>query len=154
MAKKTISTDPSKDNIARVMELLGAASERLERYSRSKSAKQLTTPLGKGERTPTEVLAHVLHCEARGTEAIVLALTVNEPTLPDVHAERQFGKLMRYDLLPFGELVEYFKLRRAVLLRVLQELPAAKWSRVVRQPGKARRESVYWLARGHALHED
>jgi DinB superfamily len=152
--KKSISTDLTPENITLVMQMLGGASDRLDRYAKSHSAKQLTTPLGKGERRPTEVLAHILHCEARSSEAILLALTSDEPELTRVHPERDFGKLVRYDLQPFAELVEYFRFRRAVLMRVLEGLTPAKWVRVVREPGKARKESVYLLARGQATHEE
>jgi hypothetical protein len=154
VAKKSVSTDLTKENIARVLEMLGGASERLERYVKGKSAGQLTSPLGKGQRSPTEVLAHVLHCEARSSEAMYLALIAKEPEIVVVHAERDWGKLLRYDLLPFGELLAYFKTRREIMLRVLRELPEAKWSRAVKWPGKQRLESVYWAARGQATHEE
>ena len=111
-------------------------------------------PMGKGRRTSTEVLAHMLHCEARGSEAIYLALMLNEPEVAPVHAERQWGKLVRYDLRPFAEMAAYFRFRRAVLLRVLSGLDAKKWSRAIREAGKARRESVYMGARGMAMHEN
>ena len=71
----------------------------------------------------------------------------------DVHPERQVGKLLRYDLLAFADLLAYFKLRRTVLLRVLKSLTAAQWSRSIREARKQRQESVYWQARGQALHE-
>jgi hypothetical protein len=47
----------------------------------------------------------------------------------------------------------YFGLRRTVLLRVLASLTEEKWSRCIREEGKQRKESVYWRARGQALHE-
>jgi hypothetical protein len=152
--KKPIATDQTSENIALVIEMLGGAVERLGRYSKGRSQKELMTPLSKGERTPTEVLAHILHCEARGSEAIYLALMLKEPEVAPVHAERDWGKLVRYDLQPFAEMTAYFKFRRAVLMRVLSELDAKKWSRTIREAGKARRESVYWQARGLATHEN
>jgi hypothetical protein len=151
--KKQISTDQNEANIRKVMELLTEMPSRLESLQRQLSEKQLGTPLAPGERTPTEVLAHMLHCEAIAAESIYLALLTNEPMLPEVHPERDLGKLLRLDMLSFGELLSYFKLRRTILLRVLEPLTEKKWSRVVQQPQKARKESVYWCARGQALHE-
>ena len=151
--KKAISTDLTTENIAKVMELLAETPPQLEVLSQPLSAEQLCQPPGKGERSFTEVLAHLIHTEARSSEAIYLALLVDAPLLPDVHPERQWGKLLRYDLLPFSDLLAYFKLRRAVLLRVLASLTERQWSRTIREPGKKREESVYWRARTIAMHE-
>jgi hypothetical protein len=154
MAKKSVSTDLTKENVERVLEMLDGAGARLERYRKSHTGGQLTKPLGSGQRSPVQVLAHILNCEARTSETIYLALLQKEPQVVVVHPERDWGKLMHYDDLPFAELVAYFKFRRAVLMRVLRELPQAKWSRAVRWPGKQRLESVYWQARGLAMHEE
>jgi hypothetical protein len=115
--------------------------------------KQLHEPIGPGERTCTEVLAHIINCEAISSESIYLALLRNEPIVPGLHAERDLGKLLRFDTLPFPDLMAYFKLRRTVLLRILEALTDKQWSRVIREDGKQRKESVYWCARGQALHE-
>ena len=98
-------------------------------------------------------MAHLLHCEALTSQAIYLALLLPEPLLADLHPERDLGRLLRLDLLPVEELLAYFKVRRAILLRVLEALPSAKWSRAVRQHSKQRTESVDWQARSQALHE-
>lgn len=83
----------------------------------------------------------------------MLALTLGEPLLAGIHPERDYGKLMRHDLLPAAGALAYFRVRRAALLRVLAGLSEAQWGRTVRQAGKQRRESVYLLARMQALHE-
>jgi hypothetical protein len=151
--KQRLSTEMTPVNIARVLELLAQAPGRLERVTGRISDEQLRQPLGDGERSATEILAHLLNCEARSSESIYLALLADEPELVNIHPERQLGKLLRFDLLPFADLAAYFKLRRAVLQRVLTSLTAAKWARTIREPGKQRRESVYWSARTIALHE-
>jgi hypothetical protein len=150
--KKPISTTQTFDNIRKVLELLAATPNQLTRLSQPLSDAQLHQPLGQGERSLTETLAHLLHCEARTTESITLALLADKPIFVELHAERQLGKLLRYDLLPFTELLAYFKVRRTVLLRVLTPLTEAQWSRYVVRAGK-RNESVYWRARGQATHE-
>ena len=151
--KKAISTDLIHANIAKVMELLAATPAQLEGLSQPLSEEHFGQPLGPGERSFTQDLAHLIHTEARSSEAIYLALLLEEPLLPDVHPERHWGKLLRYDLLAFSDLLSYFNLRRAVLLRVLASLTDEQWARTIREPGKKRQESVYWRARSIAMHE-
>jgi len=153
--KKSISTELSPANIAKVMETLAESPIRLEALSKSVSAPsgKLRQPLGKGERTATEVLAHLINGEARSSEMIYQALLTNEPFFAEIHPERHWGKLLRFDLLDFSDLLAYFKLRRKVLLRVLSGLKEKDWARAVREEGKQRKESVYWRARSLALHE-
>ena len=151
--KKSVSTDLTKANIAKITELLADTAVRLEGLSKSLTSEQLRQPLGVGERSLTEDLAHLIHSEARISEAIYLALLLDEPLVPDIHSERQWGQLLRYDLLSFSDLLAYFKIRRAVLLRVLTSLTDEQWSRSIRENGKKRQESVYWRARALAMHE-
>ena len=148
-----ISTELTSSNIARVVELLADTPRRLDAVSAPFTDEQLRRPLGEGERSATQVLAHMINGEARSSEAIYLALLADEPFFADIHPEREWGKLLRYDLLAFSELRLYFNLRRRVLLRVLASLPEKKWSRVIREEGKQRKESVYWRARTIVMHE-
>jgi hypothetical protein len=151
--KKIISTEGTKANIAKVKDLLADTPVKLARLSKSLPVEWLRQPLGSGERSLTEDLAHLINCEALSSEAIYLALLADEPLFIDIHPERQLGKLLRYDLLPFSELLAYFKLRRTVLLCVLDSLTEDQWSRSIREAGKKRKESVYWRARSIAMHE-
>jgi hypothetical protein len=151
--KKSVSTELTRTNIAEIQDLLAEAPKKLERFSEGLSVEQFAKALGRGERSFTENLAHMLHCEARSSEATYLALLANEPTLAGIHSERDFGNLVRYDLQAFSDLLAYFKFRRNVLLRVLSSLTDKQWSRGIREAGKQRKESVYWQARGIAMHE-
>jgi hypothetical protein len=151
--KKTISTDLTSVNISKVTELLAKVPMQLEMLSKSLTSEQLSQPLGSEERSFTEDLAHLINSEARSSEAIYLAILVDEPFVPDIHSERQWGKLLRYDLLLFSDLLVYFKLRRSVLLRVLASLTKEQWGRSIREEGKKRKESIYWRARSIAMHE-
>ncbi len=151
--KKLISTAQTDANIRAVMQLLAETPEKLAALHGQVAEQTLREPLAPGERTVTEVLAHLINTEALSSEAIYLALLLEEPLLPGIHAERDLGKLLRFDLLTFQELLDYFRLRRTVLLRVLESLTKEQWSRCVRENGKQRRESIYWRARGLALHE-
>jgi DinB superfamily len=150
---KKISTDLTPTNIAKVIEILTETPQRLDALSKSLTNEGLRQPLGEGERSFTQDLAHLLNGEARSSEMIYQALLANEPFFPDIHPDRHWGKLLRFDLLGFKDLLAYFKLRRAVLLHVLSGLKEEDWSRCVREEGKQRKESVYWRARTIALHE-
>jgi hypothetical protein len=151
--KKIISTAATTSNFAKIKDLLSDTSAKLESLSKYLSAEQLREPLGPGERSFTEDLAHLINCEARSSEAIYLALLADKPLFIDIHPERQLGKLLRYDLLAFSDLMAYFKLRCTVLLHVLASLTEEQWSRSIREAGKKRKESVYWRARTIAMHE-
>lgn len=151
--KKQISTEQTDANIREVLRLLAETPAKLVSLSKGLTDVQLHQALGAEERSFTEALAHIINCEAITAEAIYLALLVNEPLLVGIHAERDLGKLLRFDQLPFTDLLAYFKTRRTLLLRVLEPLTDEKWSRCIREPGKQRKESVYWRARGQALHE-
>ena len=151
--KNKISTDQTPANIARIIEVLTETPRKLEALSKPLTAEQSRQPLGEVERSFTQDLAHLLNGEARSSEMIYQALLANEPLFADLHPDRHLGKLLRFDLLEFKDLLAYFKLRRAVLLRVLSGLKEADWSRCVREEGKQRKESVYWRARTIAMHE-
>ena len=151
--KKQIPTEQTDANIADVIQLLKETPEKFAVLSKGLSKNQLQMPLGMGERSFTETLVHMINTEAITSESIYLALMLNEPLVANIHAERDLGALLRFDLLPFAELLAYFKLRRAVLLRVLKSLNGKQWSRSIREEKKQRKESVYWRARGQALHE-
>ena len=151
--KKIISSDLTPSNIAKVMEILNETPQKLKMLSKPLTPDQLRQPLGEGERSFTEDLAHMINGESRSSEMIYQALLANEPIFADIHPDRHWGKLLRFDLLDFKDLLAYFKLRRAVLLRVLSGLKENDWSRCVREEGKQRKEYVYWRARTIAMHE-
>ncbi len=149
-----ITTTPTPENIAAVLDLLAGIPDRLQTIANQFSLVQLITSIGPGARTPTEILAHIINCEAVTAEAITLALLKKEPLLPGLHPERDLGKLLNYHQRPFPDLLAYFTFRLVTLLDVLRSLTDKLWSRTVREEGKKRRESIYWLARGQAIHED
>lgn len=151
--KQSISTSQTHENISKVLEVLTETPKKLEALSKGLSKEQLTQPLGKGERSFTEDLTHLINGEARSSEMIYQALLSHEPLFADIHPDRDWGKLTRFDLLDFSDLLDYFKTRRKILLRVLSGLKEAEWSRAIREEGKKRKESVYWRARAIAMHE-
>ena len=134
------------------MALLAEGPEKLGLLGQQAIAGKVAPPPS-GQRTFTENLAHLLNCEARSSEAIYLALLADDPLFLDIHPERQWGKLLHYERLSDEELLAYFNFRRTVLLRVLASLSDEQWARTISEPGKKRKESVYWRARTMALHE-
>lgn len=151
--KQQIPTQQTKGNIADILSILAQTPEHLARLSGLLSQERLQSPLAEGERSFLEVLAHLVNCELRTSGEIYLALMADEPFIHDIHPERQWGKLWRHDLFDFSELLSYFTFRRKVLMRVLNTLTDAQWSRVVREENKQRKESVYLLARVLCMHE-
>ena len=151
--KHKLSTDLSPENIETVLALLEKTPTTLSALTIGLSSEQLSRQTEPNERSITGILAHLIHCEALTAGSIYLALLRPEPLLHKLHPERDLGKLLRLDQFTNPELLAYFSFRRKVLLNVLQPLTFKQWERTVREDGKQRRESVYWRARGQALHE-
>lgn len=152
--KKSISTELTGENIAAVLALLEASPGRFAALADGTGEDELRRPLGPGERSICENLAHLINCEARSSEAILQALLLKEPLVPKIHPERQLGALWHMEQYPYADLLAYFTFRRKVMLGVLHSLSEKQWARRIQEPGKKRRESVYWQARSQALHED
>ena len=150
---KLISKDQTEANIKEVLRLLAESPAKMEMLSKGLSDEQLHRPLGGGERSFIETVTHLINCEAIAAESVYVALLRDEPLVSNIHPERDLGKLLHFEQLPFSELLAYFKFRRKVLLRVLESLTEKKWSRCIREEKKQRKETIYWIARGQALHE-
>lgn len=151
--KKIISTAMTPANIASVIEQLGGTPRSLIALSEGFPSETMRQPLKPGERSFIEILAHIVNCDERTTESIYAALLLNTPQLLNIHPERQWGKLLHYEQFEHMELLSYFVFRRKALLQVLNKLTDAQWGRTIQEEGKQRQESVYWRARGQALHE-
>jgi len=151
--KKSIWTSLTKANVNKVLKILTETPSKLEALSKPLTGGQLKRPLRSGERSFIEVLAHLVNSEARSSESIYLALLVDEPLIADIHSERDWGKLVRFELLEFNDLLAYFNLRHKALMRVLSKMTESDWSRGIREKTKKRIDSIYWRARSLALHE-
>ena len=151
--KHKLSTELNPENIETVLALLEKTPTTLSALSKGLSNEQFIRQTEPTERSITGILAHLINCEALTADSITLALLKSEPLLHKLHPERDLGKLLRHDQFSYAELVAYFTFRRKVLLSVLQSLTFKQWGRTIREEGKQRQESVYWRARGQALHE-
>ncbi len=150
---KRLTTRQSPERIELTITVLSAAPQRLRNLGAGLTETELTTPLGAGERSFKRDLTHLIYCAERGEYPIVHALLLDHPQLPRIHAERDWGKLMRYEAFQVAELLDYFDFRRRALLRVLRGLKPKQWERSVYRDGVKRSESVYYAARGLCLHE-
>lgn len=150
---KRLTTKPSDERIALILEVLAAAPKRLKDLSAGLTDHELDRPLGQGERSFKRDLTHLIYCAERGTDPIFHALILKEPFIPRIHAERDWGALMQYETFEFAELMAYFTFRRRALLPILYDLSHDRWERSVRREGVKRPESVYHWARGLCVHE-
>lgn len=150
---RRLATQPSDKRIELILNVLAAAPERLRQLSSGLTEAELTTPLGAGERSFKRDLTHLIYCAERGADPIHHALLLNDAFMPRIHAERDWGALMQYEAFEIAELMAYFSFRRSALLRLLQGLSRGQWERTVRREGVKRAESVYYSARGLAVHE-
>ena len=151
--RKRLTTKPSAEVIALILDVLAATPARLKEISVGLSGAQLTQPLGEGERSFKRDLTHLIYCAERGSDPIFQALILKLPFMPRIHAERDWGALMAYEAFEVAELLAYFDFRRAALLRILRCLNRQQWDRSVQREGVKRSESVYFSARGLCLHE-
>ena len=150
---KRLTTKPSDERIALILEVLAAAPARLRAMRGELADAELDLPLGRGERSFKRDLTHLIYCAERGTDPIFLALLLDTPFMPRIHAERDWGALMGYEVFDIAELMAYFNFRRAALLRILRALSRDQWHRSVQRAGLKRSESVYHWARGLCVHE-
>lgn len=151
--RKGLATAPSEERIALILQILEASPGRLKELGEDLSDARLNLPLGEGERSFKRDLTHLIYCAERGTIPIFYALAADEPLMPRIHAERQWGKLLRYEAFDLPDLYAYFSFNRRALLNVLRRLSPRQWQRAAQPEGKQRTESVYYLARGLCLHE-
>jgi hypothetical protein len=148
-----ISTQQNKASVAAVLEILEGTPIALAELAGLCMPEQWRQPLAEGERSFTEVIAHLLNGEGRTADAMYMALLVDTPFLRDIHPDRHLGKLLNWQRFDVAELLPYFNLRRKVLLNVLHSLSDDQWGRAIEEEGKQRKESVYRLARALAMHE-
>jgi hypothetical protein len=147
-----IPTKHSPQNIEKILGTLVDTPARLRTLSRARSRTELSAPLSPGQWSFTEVLAHLNACAELSTQAIYYALLVENPVLPDVHPQRNWAKLLRYDRFSVGDLLTSFSFRRVILSGKLSKLSEVQWERPMTR-GRKRPENIYRIARSLAIHE-
>ena len=117
MAKR-LSTQATPTNIQAALQILEGIPHQLEKLSRGLAQEELVRPLGEGERSFSENMAHLINCDARGLDPIYYALLLKQPFIVRIHPERQWGKLLRYDRFDFADLLAYFSFNRRKQRRI------------------------------------
>ncbi len=149
-----VSTEATAKNIAKVLDVLETTPTELHKLTHDLSDEQINLPLGDGEWSCLQVMRHLHHTIDLSTTRIHYALMLENPTIPEVHAERDWGKLEPYHNLSFVELREFYRFKRVVLLQLLHNLTSEGWERPFFR-GELRHNvhNIYRECRGMAYHE-
>ncbi|TAK10989.1 MAG: DinB family protein [Anaerolineae bacterium] len=147
-----ISTEQSPSSIALILETLENAARFFAEAAAKMTPTEISKPLTPGEWSFHEVMAHLLTTNDVAMNAIVYALALKEPSLPEIHARREWGKAVRYEEHRFEDLLAAYQFKRRVMLHVLRDLTPKKWTTALHRP-KSRSTTVYLQARGMALHD-
>jgi hypothetical protein len=70
-----------------------------------------------------------------------------------LHAEKDFDRLNLFIGLQSNELLEAFRLERRKSLNFFKSLKKSDWFKQLKEEGKTREETIYWRARGLAIHD-
>jgi len=84
---------------------------------------------------------------------ILQALIIDKQKIFQIHFERDIGKLKIFESLRMAELFSYIKLRRKILINLLESLFNKQWNRLIIEKNKVRQKSIYRRLRALALHE-
>ena len=151
--KKSIPTVFSDSAVKCIYLILDSTYDELLNLSKQIPDQDHSKPLNPGRRSFRENIIHILNMEELNLMLLAQALIIDKPEVLKIHSERDIGKLKIFEPLSTKELLSYFKLRRKILLNLLQSLSREQWSRVIIEKNKTRQESVYWRTRTLALHE-
>lgn len=149
-----VSTQVTAENIAKVIAVLEATPHELLRLTQDLTDEQIQLPLGEGEWSCWQVMRHLHHAVDISTTRIHYALMLDNPIIPEVYAERDWGKFEPYQNLGFIELREFYRFKRLVLLQLLNNLSPEGWARPFLRGGPRHNvHNIYRECRGMAYHE-
>lgn len=110
-------------------------------------------PIIEGKRSFRETLIHLLNIEGLNYATIYPAFLLNKPMVHPLHAERDLDRLGLFLDFQLNELLEAFCLERRKSLSFLKSLKKSEWHRQFAEENKAGKETIYWRARGLAIHD-
>lgn len=151
--KKSVPTIQSVSGIKSIYSILKNTHNDLLKLQKYIPVKDLDMPLIPGKRSFRQNVIHLLNSENLNSMIIIQALTIDKPELLPIHSERDIGALSLFEEFDIKELLTYFKLRRRMLMSLLNSLTNEQWARKIIEKNKSRQESIYWRARSLALHE-
>ena len=120
--------------IPQIVSLLAETPRRMRDLTRDLSPAQLRTPVGPGEWSANDVLAHFRSCVDMRGVALLRIVAEDSPTIRAINP-RTWIKSTNYLNLEFRESFEDFSRERADLLATLELLPDGAWKRTATVTG-------------------
>lgn len=151
--KKAIPTSLSDAAIRNIFETLEETPAHLTAIAKRFDEKTSLEPIIPGKRSFRETLVHFLNIEGLNYTTIYPAFLLKKPEVHSIHAERDFGRLNLFADFQLPELLSAFKLERKKTLGFLKSLKKSDWSKQLIEENKQRQETIYWRARGLAIHD-
>jgi hypothetical protein len=151
--KKEIPTAQSDDAIKNIFETLEETPRFLIAIAKRFDEKTSLNPIIEGKRSFRETLVHLLNIEGLNYTTIYPAFLLNKPKVYPLHAEKDFDRLSLFTDFKLKDLLQAFDLERKKTLSFLRSLKPNDWIRQLVEDNKARQETIYWRARGLAVHD-
>ncbi len=144
----------TKLTVGQTLAQLAAAPRQIRELTAELPAERLRASPAPGEWSANEILAHLRACADVRGGALLRILTEDQPTIRAVNP-RTYLPTTGYLDLEFEPSFDAFARQRGELLRVLEGLRAAQWSRAARIVGAGRpiEWSVQYYAEWIAIHE-
>lgn len=151
--KKVIPTLQTESSIKRIFEILQNTPTEIFAISDCIGNADFQKPIIPGKRSFRETLIHMLNIETLNYTTIYPAFLLEKPEIFPLHAERDIDRLNLYKDFSRSELMSAFATERKKTLNFLKSLNQKDWSKQMIEQNKQRQETIYWRARGHALHD-
>ncbi len=151
--KKGFPTSFSDSGLANILSVLDETPNHLVSIAKRFDEESSLEPILEGKRSMRETLIHLLNVEGLNYMTIYPAFLLNKPNVYPLHAERDFDRLSLFRDFKFNQLLEAFCCERRKTLNFMRSLERNDWLKQLIESGKARMESIYWRARGLAIHD-
>jgi hypothetical protein len=151
--KKEIPTIISEQALINTFEILESTPEELIAIADNISKENFDKPIIPGKRSFRETLIHLLNIEALNYTTIYPAFLLDKANVYPLHAERDIHRLGLFENFTKEELLTVFGYERMKTMNFFKALKSEEWSKQLIEENKQRQETIYWRARGHALHD-
>ncbi len=153
LTKKKIPTTFSESAVTNVFRILENTPKYLTSVTKHFDDNSSRNPLSDGKRSFRETLIHLLNIEFLNYTTIYPAFLLNKPVIHPIHSERDFDRLSLFLDFELNELLDAFCMERRKSLSFLKSLKESDWMKQLVEVNKAREETIYWRARGLAIHD-
>ena len=151
--KREFPTTQSDIAIKNVFETLEETPRFLNTVAKRFDEKTALNPIIEGKRSFRETLVHLLNIEGLNYTTIYPAFLLSKPKIYPLHAERDFDRLSLFGDFKMKDLLLAFHFERKKTLSFLGSLKPNDWNKQLVEDNKARQETIYWRARGLAVHD-